>query len=90
MLEEDQKAEAQQTLDELFSQYQLPFKLSARRVASIGVEEYIVYFQDGGLPSVDVSWHQGQCFKDVFRTAVMEKVKKVSGPLHTKPAYAAN
>ena len=90
MLEEEQKAEAQQALDELFNEYQLPFKLSARRVATIGAEEYIVYFHDGGLPSVAVSWYQGECFKDVFRAAVLERVKKVSGPLHRKPVHAEN
>jgi hypothetical protein len=30
-MQEDKKAEAQQALDELFSEHLLPFKLSARR-----------------------------------------------------------
>ncbi|HXM35123.1 MAG TPA: hypothetical protein VN920_08050 [Pyrinomonadaceae bacterium] len=83
---EDQRAEAQQALDELFSEHLLPFELSARKVESIGVEEYIVYFHDSRLRSVDISWCQGECFKDVFRAAVLERVKRLSGPLQRKAA----
>ena len=75
----EQKAEAQQALDELFSKHLLPFKLSAREVESIGLEEHIVRFHDSRLPSVDVSWPKGECFKDVFRTAILERVKRLSG-----------
>jgi len=41
---EEQRAEAQQTLDELFTEQLVPFKLSACLVESIGREEYIVRF----------------------------------------------
>ena len=74
----EQRAEAQQILDELFSERLLPFKLSAHRVESIGCEEYIVRFHDSRLPSLDVSWGVGQCFKDVFRTAVLERVARLT------------
>ncbi len=67
---DEQKVEAQQALDELFNEHLLPFELSAHELESIGSEEYIVRFHDSRLPSVDISWHKGQCFKDVFRTAV--------------------
>ena len=73
---EEQKAEAQQTLGELFNEQLLPFKLSAARVDSIGLEEYIVRFHDSRLRSVDVSWREGQRFKDAFRLAVLDRVKR--------------
>jgi hypothetical protein len=76
---EDKKAEAQQALDDLFSENLLPFKLSASRVACNGSEEYVVYFHDGRLPAVDVSWCQGERFKGVFRTAVLDRVTSHSG-----------
>ena len=82
---EDKKAEAQQALDELFSEHLLPFKLSARRVQSIGLEEYIVRFDDSRLRSIDVSWVQGEAFKDVFRDAVLQRL----GRMHREPAAAA-
>jgi hypothetical protein len=82
---DDKKGEAQQALDELFSEHLLPFKLSARRVESIGLEEYIVRFHGSRLRSIDVSWVQGEVFKDVFRAAVLQRL----GRLHREPAAAA-
>jgi hypothetical protein len=82
---EDKKAEAQQALDELFNEQLLPFKLSARRVQSIGLEEYIVRFDDSRLSSIDVSWVQGEAFKDVLRDAVLQRLRR----MHREPATAA-
>lgn len=76
---EEQKAEAPQALEWLFSEHLLPFELSAHRVEPIGSEEYIVRFHDSRLRSVDISWHQGQCFKDVFpgcRFGTSEKIER--------------
>ena len=56
---DDQKIEAQQILDQLFSEHLLHFKLSASVVDSIGSEEYMIRFNDSRLPSIDVSWRQG-------------------------------
>ena len=83
---EDMKIGAQETLDELFSQHLIPFELSARVVDSIGLEEYIVRFHDSPLRSVDLSFRQDQCFKDVFRAAVLQRVKRLGDPLHNKTA----
>lgn len=85
---DEQKVEAQQALDELFNEHLLPFELSAHKLESIGSEEYIVRFRDRRLPSVDLSWHKGQCFKDVFRTAVLERVHRLGEPWHEKTAKA--
>ena len=86
MLEETQKYEAQQALDELFSERLLPFKLSAHKVEAIGLQEYIIHFHNGRLNSVIVSWYPGLSFKDVCRTAVLERVR-LSGPLHRKTVH---
>ena len=85
-MSEDKKAEAQQALDELFSENQLPFKLSARWVSFVGGEEYTVHFHDGRLSSLDLSWCRGERFKSVFRAAVVDRVTNLSGPLLIKPA----
>jgi len=76
---EDQKAEAQEILDELYSKQVLLFKLSACVVESIGGDEYIVRFHDSRLNSIDVTWREGECFKDVFRTAVLERMGRMNG-----------
>jgi hypothetical protein len=83
---EEHRAEAQQVLDDLFREHLLPFKLSAERMESTGPETYRVRFYDSRLRSVNVSWREGQPFKDVFRAAVLERVKRLSGPLRKKPA----
>ena len=75
------KLGAQETLDELFIERLLPFKLSARQVESLGMEEYIVRFHDSRLRSVDVSWKPGQTFKTIFRAAILGRVSRLSGPL---------
>ena len=78
---EELQMSAQQTLDELFAESLIPFRLSAEAIESIGCEEYIVRFHDSRLRSVDVSWHQGQSFKDLVRTAVLDRVSRIRDPL---------
>ena len=76
---EEQKAEAQQVLDELFKEHRLPFNLTAHRVETLGLEEYIVRFHDSRLSAVDVSCPDGESFKDHFRQAVLERVERMNG-----------
>lgn len=80
ILEPDRK-EAQEVLDELFNEALLPFALTAHAVEPIGLQEYMIRFNDSRLRSVLVSWYEGLSFKDVFRTATLERVKAYSGPL---------
>ena len=79
------KAEAQQVLDELFSEKLLPFKLSAREIKSVGAAEYLVYFHDSRLHSVDVSCREDRPFRDEFRAAILGRAGRVSGRLPKKP-----
>ena len=74
---EDLKSQAQEVLDELYREKLLPFKLIAHRVDGIGLEEYIVRFHDSRLSTVDVSWQEEQSFKDVFRAAFLERMKRL-------------
>jgi len=81
MLEEPQKVDAQHALDELFDEHLIPFKLSARVVEAIGLQEYMIRFYDSRVNSVIVSWYEGLSFKDVCRIAVLERMKEFSRPL---------
>jgi len=74
---EAMKLGAQQTLDELFTESLIPFKLFARVLESIGEEEYIVRFHDSRLYSVDVSCQRGQAFSTVFRAAILDRVARL-------------
>jgi hypothetical protein len=74
-------SEAQLVLDNLSKDELIPFRLRAEKVESVGPDEYIVRFYDSRLRSVDVSWQADQDFEDVFRVAVLDRVKRLSGPL---------
>jgi hypothetical protein len=78
---EDQKTEAQQTLNELFDEHLIPFKLTAQKVESVGVKDYIVLLNDSRLYSVDVVWPKGESFKDAFRVALLDVLERRSGRL---------
>ncbi len=77
---EAMKAGAQQTLDELFAERLIPFALSARVVDSLGLEEYIIRFQDARLDSVDVSCPEGHSFKDMVREAILDRMSRMGYP----------
>jgi hypothetical protein len=73
--------QAQSVLDNLFKNQVLPFELTATRVECIGPNEYIVRFYDSRLRSVDISWKQDQSFADVFQAAMVDRIRRLSGPL---------
>jgi hypothetical protein len=75
----------QKTLDELFTERLIPFKLSAHKLGSIGIDEYIVCFYDSRLPLLDISWGQsrGQRFRDVFRVDLLKRVKRLTAPSYS-------
>jgi len=78
---DDLTSEAQSVLDDLWAENLIPFQLTARKVESVGLEEYIIRFSDSRLHSVDVSWKNLDSFKDAFRAAVLARVARLSGPL---------
>jgi hypothetical protein len=85
-MQQQQLAEAQQVLRELFTEGLLPFELSAETLVSIAPDEYVIRFYDTRLRSVDLSWCEGESFREAFRVAVLERVKRLSGPLYGQAA----
>jgi hypothetical protein len=75
------RPQAQAVLDNLFKDQVLPFELTAKKVECIGSNEYIVRFFDSRLRSVDVSWKKDQSFEEVFQAAMVDRVRRLSGPL---------
>ncbi len=75
------RPQAQAVLDNLFNDQVLPFELTATKVECIGANEYIVRFFDSRLRSVDVSWKKNQSFEEVFQAAMVDRVRRLSGPL---------
>jgi hypothetical protein len=78
---ENMKLGVQETLDELFREHLIPFALTAYKVKPDGLGEYIVPFYDSRLRSVRFSWKAGGSVKEAVRTAVLDRVNKMSGPL---------
>lgn len=74
--------QAQTILDQLFTEHSLPFELSAHLVDRIGINEYIIRFHDSRLHSIDISLASNQCFKDVFRKSILDRVTRLHAPVH--------
>ena len=83
---EQQTAATQQVLDELLSEKLIPFALIAYGVNTNGQGEYVVRFNDSRMRSCRFFWKEGENFKEVVRAAVLERVNRISGPLHMKSA----
>jgi hypothetical protein len=75
-MREDKKFVAQATLDELFRKGLLPFKLVAHRVQQ-NADEWAVQFFDSRLHSVTINTKSGHDFSDLFRAAVLDRVKGI-------------
>ena len=82
----EQLAEAQQVLDELLKEQLIPFKLRVGTILDQGLSEYRVRFFDSRIRSADFPWSEGESFPEIFRLAVLDRVARMSGRLHTKPA----
>ena len=78
---ETMKSGVQETLDDLLSKNLIPFKLTAYRVNTNGLGEYVVPFNDSRIHSFRFSWKGGGNFNEVVRAAVLERVHRMSGPL---------
>ena len=68
----------QQTLNELFSKGQLPFELTAYGVRKLGIDEYTVPFHDSRIHSITFTLKTGASFKEVVRSAVLQRVATLS------------
>jgi hypothetical protein len=85
MLEEEQRAQVQQVLDELLSQQLIPFELTAYLVQANGRGEYLINFNDSRIRTCRLSWKEGENFQEVVRAAILARVNRISGPLSMKP-----
>lgn len=73
-LRERIKLKVQETVDELFGEHLIPFKLTAYKVNGDDLGGYIVPFYDSRLNSIRLSLKNGESFKEVVRAAVLDAV----------------
>jgi CheY-like chemotaxis protein len=77
---EQQKAEAQQVLDDLFKEGLLPFKLTVGKFSRDN-STCTVAFYDSRIHHVDFRCQESDSFQNTFRLAVLDRVERMSGPL---------
>ena len=78
------EAEAQQVLDELLAEKLIPFPLNVGKITKASAE-YTIHFYDSRIHSARVPLTRGQSFRDLVRSAVLDRVAKISGPLKDSP-----
>lgn len=78
------EAEAQQVLDELLAEKLIPFPLSVGKITKAAAE-YTIHFYDSRIHSARVPLTRGHSFRDLVRSAVLDRVEKMSGPLKDRP-----
>lgn len=79
------KVEAQQVLDELWSEKLIPFALNVGKITE-EPDGYIIHFYDARMRGAPVPLVEGQSFRDSLRAAVLARVKEISGPLAVNAA----
>ena len=70
----------QETLDELLSNGQLPFSLTAYDVKKLTVDDYTVHFHDSRVHSISFALKTGASFKEVVRAAVLQRIATLENP----------
>ena len=76
--------EAQQVLDELLAEKLIPFPLNVGKITK-AYAEYTIHFYDSRIHSASVPLTKGHSFRDLVRSAVLDRVAKISGPLKNSP-----
>ena len=88
MIIEQLKVEAQSTLDELFTRKLIPLRLEVHKIDSLGFDEYILRFYDSRLPSVDVTWRNGDPFGHLVRCAVLARASRLDMGVAERSPYS--
>ncbi|HWN09478.1 MAG TPA: hypothetical protein VNO50_09475 [Pyrinomonadaceae bacterium] len=72
--------EAQQVLDQLWNETELPFPLHIGKIVK-GSGAYTIHFHDSRIRTAQVELTPGLSFRHMVRTSVLDRVSKMSGPL---------
>lgn len=68
----------QETLDELFCERLIPFRLATRKVSRDGAGEYVIPFSDRRIQSIRFAWRNGESFKEAVRAAIVDSLERTS------------
>ena len=78
------EAEAQQVLDELWSEKAIPFALHVGELSK-GMGKYTIHFHDSPIHTARIPLTMQKSFRDMVREAVLARVAQMSGPLKADP-----
>jgi hypothetical protein len=73
------EVEAQQVLDELWSEKLIPFALSVGKITK-GPAEFTIHFYDSRIRTAKVHLTEGHSFRDLVRAAVLARVEQMNEP----------
>jgi hypothetical protein len=76
-----EKSEVQQVLDELWNEKLIPFALILGKLTK-ETDEYILHFHDSRIRTARVPLIEGLSLREMVRAAVLNRVRKISGPLN--------
>jgi hypothetical protein len=74
------ETEAQQVLDELWSEKLIPFSLHVGKITR-ALGEFTIHFYDSRITSARVPLTKGDSFKEMVRSAVLARVSDLSDQL---------
>ena len=74
------ETETQQALDELWNERLIPFALTVGKITKAPTE-YTLHFHDSRIRTASVPLAKGQSYREMVRSAVLDRVAKMSGPL---------
>lgn len=77
---ENEKAEAQKVLDQLWNEQLIPFPLTVGKITK-GALEHTIHFHDSRIPTAEISLSESQSFTEAVRAAVLDRVTRMTGPL---------
>lgn len=72
------EAEAQEVLDELWSEKLLPFALHVGKITK-AITEYTIHFHDSRIHTARIPLTVDQSFREMVRSAVLARVGEISG-----------
>jgi hypothetical protein len=78
------EAEAQQVLDQLWTEKAIPFPLHVGELTK-EVGEYTIHFHDSRIRTARIALTKRRSFRDMVREAVLGRVAQMSGPLKADP-----
>ena len=80
---ENQKLNVQKVLDELWNEQLIPFVLTVGKITKDD-NEYTLHFHDSRMHTAHGIITESQPFRDLVRAAVLDRVARMSGPLHLR------